>query len=160
MALLEPGRQLPPIALRDDRGRPASPPSGPALYGFFKTTCPTCEFAWPYFERVSRLASGGRLSALSVSQDDPPATARFYEGLGISLPTLYDPDPWEASARLGLESVPSFLLVSESGALEDFSAGFQRHKMEEYADLAARLSGRPAPALFLPGENVPAWKPG
>ncbi len=160
MALLEPGKPFPSIALRDEKGERASPPSGPALYGFFKTTCPTCELAWPYFERVSNLANGGRLSALSVSQDDPATTARFYEGLGISLPTLYDPDPWEASARLGLESVPSFLLVGENGVLEDFTVGFQRHKMEEYAGLAARLAGRPAPALFLPGEDVPSWKPG
>ena len=151
---------MPAIALRDENGKPASPPSGPALYGFFKTTCPTCRLAWPYLERVSRLADGGSLSVLGVSQDDPPATARFYEGLGMSIPTLYDPEPWKASARLGLESVPSFLLVSENGVLEDFSAGFQRHKMEEYAGVAARLAGRPAPALFSPGEDVPAWKPG
>lgn len=151
---------MPAIALRDGNGNPASPPSGPALYGFFKTTCPTCQLAWPYLQRVSKLADGGRLSVLGVSQDDPPATARFYEGLDITLPTLFDPEPWEASARLGLETVPSFLLVSEKGVLEDFSAGFQRHKMEEYAGLAARLAGRPVPALFSPGEDVPAWKPG
>lgn len=160
MAPLEPGKPFPSISLRDEEGQQASRPSGPALYGFFKTTCPTCELAWPYLERVSRLADGGRLSVLGVSQDDPLPTARFYRGLDISLPTLYDPEPWEASARLGLESVPSFLLVGENGVLEDFTAGFQRHKMEEYAGLAARLAGRPAPALFLPGENVPAWKPG
>ncbi len=160
MAALEPGKPLPSIALRDEKGRPASPPSHPALYGFFKTTCPTCELAWPYFDRVSKLAEGGRLSVLGVSQDDPPATASFCQSLGVSLRTLYDPEPWPASARLGLESVPSFLLVGENGVLEDFAAGFQRHKMEEYAGLAARLSGRPVAALFLPGENVPAWKPG
>jgi peroxiredoxin len=157
---LEPGRPFPSITLRDEEGRPASPPSRPALYGFFKTTCPTCELSWPYLQRVSRLADGGRLSVLGVSQDDPPATARFCKNLGISLPTLYDPEPWKASERLGLETVPSFLLVNENGVLEDFSAGFQRHKMEEFAGLAARLAGRPAEALFLPGENVPAWKPG
>jgi thiol-disulfide isomerase/thioredoxin len=160
VAALESGQPFPSIALRDEKGRPASPPSRPALYGFFKTTCPTCELAWPYFDRVSKLAEGGRLSVLGVSQDDPRATASFYQSLGVSLPTLYDPEPWEASHRLGLETVPSFLLVGENGVVEDFSAGFQRHKMEEYAGLAARLAGRPAPALFLPGENVAAWKPG
>jgi hypothetical protein len=79
--------------------------------------------------------------------------------MGIGLPTLYDPEPWKASERIGLESVPSFLLVGPDRILEDSAVGFQRHKMEEFAGLAARLARRPAPALFLPGENAPAIRP-
>jgi peroxiredoxin len=160
VAALEPGDPFPSITLRDENGEAAPLPAGETLYGFFKTTCPTCELAWPYLDRVRELAEGGALSVVGVSQDDPRTTAGFYEGLGVAIPTFYDPEPWEVSEKLGLESVPTFLLVGAGRILEDSAVGFQRHKMEEFAGLAARLAGRPAPALFLPGENAPAWKPG
>lgn len=97
---------------------------------------------------------------LAVSQDDPETTARFYRDLGIAIPTLYDPEPWAASEALGLESVPTFFVVEPNGVVRGAAIGFQRGKMEEFAGLADRLAGRPAEALFAPGENVPAIKPG
>jgi len=160
VAPLDPGSRFPTLTLRDETGAAARRPSGETLYAFFKTTCPTCGLAWPYLDRIRALAAGGRLSVLAVSQDDAEATARFYDELGVALPTLYDPEPWVASEKLGLESVPTFLLVGSDGVLRDRAVGFQRSKMEEFAGRAASLAGRPAPALFLPGDDVPAIKPG
>jgi len=135
-------------------------PPGETLYGFFKTTCPTSALAWPYLDRIRNLAEGGSFSVLAVSQDDPETTARFYDDLGVALATLYDPEPWDASARLGLQSVPAFFLVGEDGLLRDSAVGFQRSKMEAFAGRAAHLAGRSVPAFFLPEENVPAIRPG
>jgi thiol-disulfide isomerase/thioredoxin len=160
VAPLDPGTPFPSIMLRDDNGRAAAVPRGDTLYGFFKTTCPACALAWPYLDRVQRLGEGGGLSILAVSQDDPETTARFYAGLGVAIPTLYDPDPWPASEALGLTAVPTFLLVGEDRVVLDRAEGFQRSKMEQFAEQAARLAGRPAEALFSPDENVPAIKPG
>jgi peroxiredoxin len=157
---LDPGTPLPSIALRDEKGEVAEIPPGETLYGFFKTTCPTCELAWPYFERIRRIGDGGPLSVLAVSQDDPETTRRFNEDLGIQIRTLYDAEPWAASEALGLTIVPTFLVVGASGLVRDSAVGFQRDKMEEFAGLAARLAGRPADPLISPGESVPAWKPG
>lgn len=148
------------LTLRDEKGAAAPRPSGETLYGFFKTTCPTCEFAWPYLDRIRALAEGGGLSVLAVSQDDAETTASFNEEVAVALPTFYDPEPWVVSEELGVESVPTFFLVGADGVLRDRAVGFQRSKMEEFAGRAASLAGRPAPALFLPGENVPAIKPG
>jgi peroxiredoxin len=157
---LNPGTPFPSIALRDERGRAAGIPPGEVLYAFFKTTCPTCELAWPYLDRVWKIAEGGGLSVLAVSQDDRETTARFYEDLGVAVPTLYDRDPWEASEAVGLTSVPAFFVVGKDGVIRDAAVGFQRHKMEEFAELAANRAGRRTAALFSPGENVPAMKPG
>jgi hypothetical protein len=116
--------------------------------------------AWPYLDRVRQIGQGGGLSVWSISQDDPETTESFSRRLGLSLPTLYDPEPWPASTSLGLTSVPTFLVVGSDGKIEDATTGFQRHKMEEWADLAAQLAGRPASELFGPNENVPAFRPG
>ena len=134
---LDPGSPFPSLALRDETGRPAAPPSGEVLYAFFKTTCPTSEFAWPYLDRVRMIGEGGRLALLAVSQDDPATTARFYERLNVAIPTLYDSDPWRASEAAGLISVPTFILVRGDGIVRDVAVGFQRHKMEEFAKIAA-----------------------
>jgi hypothetical protein len=107
-----------------------------------------------------RLGRGGPFSVQAVSQDDPETTARFYSELGVAVPTVYDVDPWPASEALGLENVPTFILVGDDGIVADTAVGFQRHKMEQYADLAAQRAGRPAQAFFGPGESVPALKPG
>jgi peroxiredoxin len=157
---LDPGTPFPTIALRDERGRAATIPPGEVLYAFFKTTCPTCELAWPYLDRIGKLAEGGRLSVMAVSQDDPEATARFYEDLGVAVPTLYDREPWAASEAVQLENVPTFFVVGKDGVVRDAAVGFQRHKMEEFAALAADRAGRRAAALFLPGDDVPVMKPG
>ena len=151
---------FPSIALRDEKGRASAVPPGEVLYVFFKTTCPTCELAWPYLERVRKIGEGGGLSLLAVSRDDPETTKRFSDELGVAIPTLYDEDPWAASEAVGLTTVPTFFLVGRDGVVRDSVIGFQRHKMEEFAALAADRAGRQGTALFLPGENVPAIKPG
>jgi thiol-disulfide isomerase/thioredoxin len=151
---------LPELFLTDGRGGAAPPPAGEALYGFFKTACPTCELAWPFFERIGRLARGGRLAVVAVSQDEPRETTAFNERLGVRLPTLFDSEPWRASEALGLENVPTFLRVGADGKLRDALVGFQKQKMQDFAAEAASLAGRPATQLFRPGENVPAIKPG
>jgi len=157
---LSPGSRLPEISLTDSRGHSTPVAPGETLLAIFKTTCPTCAFAWPYLERIRTLARGGRLSVLAVSQDEPRTTEAFYAELGVSLPTAYDPEPWPASAALSLTTVPTFLLVGADRTLRDTAVGFQKHKMEAFAAEAARLAGRPAPGLFSPGERVPAIKPG
>jgi peroxiredoxin len=157
---LDPGNPLPKFELRDETGRIARRPRRKTLYGFFKTTCPTCALAWPYLDRIRRLAEGGALSVLAVSQDDPKTTKDFNDRLGVAVRTLYDPEPWRASEALGLAGVPTFLLVDRRGVLRDSAVGFQKHKMEEFAGRAAGSSGRRAPALYSPDEKVPSIKPG
>jgi peroxiredoxin len=157
---LGPGNRFPSIALRDEEGRDAALPELPALYGFFKTTCPTSEFAWPYLDRIRERAEGGSLSVVGVCQDDPEDAARFAESLKLRIPTLYDPEPWQASEALGLEIVPTLILVGEDGRIRETVVGFQKDKMEELAVLASQRAGRPATALFAPGEQVPAIRPG
>ena len=151
---------FPSLALRDKEGQPVRVPGGEILYAFFKTTCPTSELAWPYLERIRRIGEGGTLALLAISQDDPEATGRFYQDLGVTLPTLYDAEPWAASEAVGLTTVPAFFLVGRDENLRDSVIGFQRHKMEEFAALAADRAGRKRTALYLPGEKVPALKPG
>jgi thiol-disulfide isomerase/thioredoxin len=159
VAPLSPGNALPALSLTDARGAAAAP-AGEMLYGFFKTTCPTCELAWPFFDRIGRAARGGKLTVVAVSQDEPAETDRFNRRLGVELSTVFDPAPCSGSEALGLDTVPTFVRVGADGTVRAILVGFQKQRMEELGVEAAALAGKPAPDIFLPGEVVPLIKPG
>jgi len=163
MAALETGRVVrafPKMTLSDSACNPAPPAAGETLYVFFKTTCPTTTLSWPFLERIRRIAEGGGLSLLAVSQDGAVETEAFNRRLGVAVPTLYDLPPWRASEALGLTTVPAFFLVDREGMIRESALGFQKERMEAFAARAAELAGRPQERLFRPGESVPAIKPG
>lgn len=159
MAALEPGEAFPHIELETEAGRPFVPPGTEVLYGFFKTTCPTSELAWPHFDRIRRIGEPG-LPAFAVSQDGRPETREFNTRLGVALETLYDPEPWKASAALGLTNVPTFFLVGSDGRIRETVVGFQRPKLENLARRAGKLAGRPPVRLFPSGGHIPLIVPG
>ena len=159
VAALDPGFPFPTIPLRDASGKPAELPGGEALYVVFKTTCPTCELAWPYLERVRQATDGG-LKVVAISQDEPAKTRKFNSSLGSRVETLYDPSPWPASDRLGITNVPTFFRVGPGGRIEETLVGFDRERIREFARRGASLAGRPLPEIFPESENVPLIKPG
>jgi thiol-disulfide isomerase/thioredoxin len=146
--------------LRDETGETVSPPSGDALYVVFKTTCPTCELTWPYLERIRQAAGPSGLRVIGLSQDDPKKTSEFNRRLRSKVKTVYDPEPWAASNRLGVTDVPTFFRVGPDGRIAETSVGFARDKMEGFARHAAALSGKPYEKLFRAGDQAPATKPG
>jgi len=163
VAVLEPGALFPSVSLLDGNGERAGLPKGETLYAFFKTTCPTCELTWPFLDRIRELGNG-TLSVLAVSQDDRGATEAFNERLGVRTETVYDPEPWRASDAVGLESVPTLFLVDDTGRIRETVVGFQRRKLDELGDRAARRAGREGShepvVLARPGEKVPELRPG
>jgi peroxiredoxin len=146
--------------LFEDHGGRATLPRSESLYAFFKTTCPTCELAWPFLERIRRLGEGGPISLVGVSQDDPEQTAAFSHRLGTRLRTLFDPAPWRASDAVGLTNVPTLLLVGADQRIREAVVGFHKGKMEELGRHAAAAAARPYEGLFHPEDGVPAVKPG
>jgi len=126
----------------------------------FKTTCPTCELAWPYLDRLRRKAEGSGLGVLAISQDSPEETAAFSRRLGTRIPTGFDPEPWPVSEALGLTTVPTFFRVGAEGGVEETVVGFDRSRMESFAARADSLAGRPPSPLFHERESVPAIRPG
>lgn len=160
MPVLEPGARFPDLALTDEGGAPFPRPRGEAIYAVFKTTCPTCEFTWPFLDRIRKSAEGGELAIVAVSQDDPATTREFEQRLGTDLPTAYDPRPWPASDTLGVENVPTLFHVRTDGTVAETVVGFDRARLERLADRAAQLAGRDPAPLFRPDERVPPIKPG
>jgi len=125
--------------------------AGPVLVVFFKVTCPTCQLALPYLQRIE----GGALQIYAVSQDDAARTREFMRLFGVHLPMLLDPAAggYPASRAYGVEYVPSLFLVEPGGRISWTAEAFDRRAFEQLAQRA----GRP---MFEPGETVPLYKPG
>ena len=155
-SMLAEGATAPEFKLRDLSGKEQTRPSGnPILLAFFKVSCPTCQFTFPFLERLYRAGTNRDIEIYAISQDDVESTREFNQEFGITLPTLLDreEDNYPASNAYGLSHVPSIFLVEPDGRISLSLVGFEKKGMEE---LGRRLGAEP----FAPGEYVPEWKSG
>src|SRR5208337_5555609 len=97
---------------------------GQVLVVFFKISCPVCQYALPFFERLHRAYGSQKVAMLGISQDDKRDTAAFLKEYGITFPSLLDdPAGYLVSNAYGLTNVPSWFLIGQDGKIEISSTG-------------------------------------
>ena len=135
---------------------------GPVVAAFFKVSCPVCQLAFPYLERIYKAhQSAGKFTLAGVSQDDVRDTQSFNRQYGITFPTLLDDArKYPASNAYGLTNVPSIFLISVDGEVEFSIVGWSKQDMEELNGRLAEISGVKPVSLFRAGEQVSEFKPG
>jgi peroxiredoxin len=164
MATVAAGKHAPPFELTGTDGSfyrlGEGLRHGPVLVAFFKASCPTCQYAFPFIERIYQQfrPQGGQVWA--ISQDDARASERFAKEYGVSFPILIDDHPYETSRTYGLKYVPTLFLILPSGQVDLMSDGFARADLIEIQKRLAKHFSVTPPALFLPNERVPEFKPG
>ena len=161
---IEAGSVAPDLSLRGLDGQQHSLQDllkhGPVVLGFFKISCPVCQFTFPFLQRISSRFAGKHVTVVGVSQDDQKGTKEFNQQFGITFLTLLDQKPYPASNAYGLTSVPTVFLIEPDSKVKISLMGFDKAGLENISHhLAARenIAARP---LFLPTEKVPAHKPG
>ena len=135
---------------------------GPVVAAFFKTSCPVCQFTFPFLQRLYQRYGDSGVTFLGISQDDAKATAGFAREYGATFPMVLDEKEigYPASNAYGLTNVPTIFLIDANGRVRVSSMGFVKDDLERIAaELAERRKVAPAP-LFRPTESVPANKPG
>ena len=164
MATLSAGQSAPSFELATTTGRPLSLAEGlakgPVLLAFFKVSCPTCQFTFPFLERIYQQLSGKGVQVWGVVQDKAPDAARFAATYKVTFPILVDDAPYSVSRQYGLSYVPTLFLVDPDGRISIASEGFAKADvLAIQRSLAESLSATP-PTLFLPAEKIPEYKPG
>jgi peroxiredoxin len=163
MAKIRTGHQAPPFELGTATGERLSLASvlahGPAVVVFFKISCPTCQFALPFIQRLYE-AYGDGAGFLGVSQDDAADTEEFRQEHGITFPALLDEEGYPASNDYGLTNVPTYYLIGPDGTVRVDSVGFGKKALEQISKELAEYLGRPLSPVFFPEEIVPESKPG
>jgi peroxiredoxin len=165
LSTLPAGEPAPAISLNDTNGQPVTLEEalkkGPVVAAFFKISCPTCQFTFPFLERMHEAYGNSNFTLLGVSQNDAADTREFSQDYGVKFPLLIDDEStYTASNEYGITNVPSIFLISQEGKILERSVGFAKRDLENMAKEAARATGKTAVPLFKPGEVIPEQKPG
>ncbi len=127
----------------------------PVLLAFFKTSCPICQLAWPYLQRLHGAYGGKSVHVVGISQDDAASSRAYYATHGAAtFDLLLDPEPtFVASNAFNVESVPLLVLLAPDGKVEDTFAGWSKKRMES---LGARFASKSIPLVPVvpPGDPV------
>jgi peroxiredoxin len=153
--MLTPGIAAPEFTLPGLDGGTISLDCGsrlPVLLAFYKVTCPVCQYAFPFIDRIASSAKGLRVAG--ISQDDAKATAAFCRAYDLHFPMALDSTKagYPVSNAYRITHVPSIFLV-ENGEITMSVSGFSRADLEQ---IGARFNAPP----FRKGENIPEFRPG
>jgi peroxiredoxin len=165
MAALTAGTPAPPFELPAMDGSKFSLQDAlsrsPVLAIFFKISCPVCQYALPYFERIHKTYGGKRVSIIGISQNQKQDTAVFVKKYGITFPVLLDDTKaYPVSNAYGLTNVPTAFWISEDGAIEISSVGWVRQEFEDIARKAATATGDTPRPVFQPTEQIADFRAG
>jgi len=166
MAALEAGVQAPEIELQDTNGHKFSlkeaRKKGPVVAAFFKVSCPVCQLAFPYLDRIYKAyEKSGKFSFMGVSQDNSAETKAFNQKFSVTFPVLLDPaGKYPVSNAYKLTNVPTVFLISPEGEIEFATVSWSKADMEQLSRRLANISDMPAEQIFKAGEKVPEFKPG
>ena len=165
MAALTPGTQAPDFSLPSLDGNPFSLRDalarGPVLAAFFKISCPTCQYAFPFLQRIYQTHGSKAVTIVGISQNTKKDTALFIKEYGITFPVLLDDtSSYPVSNAYGLTNVPTIFWIAQDGEIEISSVGWVRKDLEELNQHAAEASAVPIKPLFRPDEHIADFRAG
>lgn len=165
MPALEAGTKAPPVKLPTVSGETfdlsAALARGPVALVLFKVSCPICQLAFPYLERLYRSNAGSKLQLVGVSQDSRRDTEAFMKEFGLTFPmALEETNRFAVSNAYGLTNVPTVFVIEPDGSIESASVGWFKQDMEALNKKMAQSAGKPPLPVFKPGEDVPEFKAG
>src|SRR5712671_4945735 len=143
------------FVLRDELAR------GPVVLAFFKASCPTCQYAFPFLERLERAYGHKGVSIIGVSQNEPKETGAFTKEFAVTFPVLLDDtDKYPVSNAYGLTNVPTVFWITQNGEIEVSSVAWVKADFQEINRKMAEAGKSPPHVMFAPGEEVRDFRAG
>jgi peroxiredoxin len=134
---------------------------GPVVAAFFKISCPVCQYAFPFLERIYKAHKGSKVTIAGISQNSKRDTAAFIKEYGVTFPVLLDDtDTYPVSNAYGLTNVPTIFWITPDRTIEVSSVGWVKKDIEEINQKMAEAESRAAEPVFRPEEQVEAYRPG
>lgn len=157
--MLAAGDQAPKLDLKSVDGERFTLGDRLTFAVFFKTTCPTCQYAWPFYERLYEAYKDVGLDVWGISQHDRDKTRQFAKTYEADFPHLID-EGFQASLRYNPEFVPTGFLISKEGEIIKTVVSWNREELDQLSsEIASRLKTKPK-VLIEAGEKVVPFKPG
>jgi peroxiredoxin len=143
------------FSLRDALAR------GPVVLAFFKVSCPVCQYAFPFLERIYKAHENKRVTIVGISQNEKRDTAMFMREYGVTFPVLLDDtNTYPVSNAYGLTNVPTIFWIAQDGEIGLSSVGWMRKEIEEISQRVVEAEGGTLKSVFLPNESVADFRAG
>jgi peroxiredoxin len=134
---------------------------GPVVAAFFKISCPVCQYAFPFLERIYQAHGNRSMTWVGVSQNDKKDTLAFRKEYGVTFPVLLDdPDRFAVSNAYGLTHVPTIFWIAQDQTIAIASVGWSRQDIVEISRRAAAAAGNELVPVFAPDEQVADFRAG
>jgi peroxiredoxin len=134
---------------------------GPVVLAFFKGSCPTCQYAFPFYERLFQAYKNQQVMLVGISQNDARDTAAFAKEFGVTFPLLLDDTrTYPVSNAYGLTNVPTLFWIGTGGEIEITSVGWSKPDFEQINRRMAEAGAIAAAPLFRPAEDVRDYRAG
>lgn len=165
MAALTVGTKAPDFTLKSIDGKEFSLSEqlahGPVVLAFFKVSCPTCQYAFPFFERLYKAYGQNGVKLVGISQNAARDTAAFQKQFGVTFPVLLDElDAYPVSNAYGLTNVPTLFWIAGDGEIEVSAVGWLKKEFEDVNRRMAEQGKVPPATVFQPGEDVRDFRAG
>ena len=135
--------------------------AGPVVLAFFKVSCPTCQYAFPFLERLYKAYGNRGVQLVGVSQNDAKETAAFAKDFGLTLPLLLDDmRSYPVSNAYGLTNVPTIFWVAQDGEIEVSSVGWVKADFESVNRKMSENGKIGLAVVFKAGEDVRDFRAG
>ena len=133
----------------------------PVVLVFFKVSCPTCQYALPFLERLHKVYGAKGVRLFGISQNSAKDTAAFNKEFGVTFPVLLDDThTYPVSNAYGLTNVPSVFWVGQDGEIEISSVGWVKADFEKVNHKMAGAEKTAPAVIFKPGEDVRDFRAG
>jgi peroxiredoxin len=133
---------------------------GLGVLAFFKVTCPTCQYTFPFLERIYQKVEDKGIPFWGIVQDPMDKAKQFSAQYGTTFPHLIDDNPYAVSKSFGISIVPTWYVVDGNLKILATGESWVKKDYETLANLLAEKTGAEIAGLFNPGENVMELKPG
>ena len=165
MPTLSAGRRAPEFSLPTVDGKTVSLEEalakGPVVLAFFKVSCPVCQYAFPFYERMYQANRKSPATFIGVSQNNAKDTRTFLKEFGITFPVgLDDPKDYAVSNAYGLTNVPTLFYIDPSGEIEIASVSWSKADVEAVNQRLAALRQQTPALLWRKGEDVRDFRAG
>ena len=135
---------------------------GPVVLAFFKISCPVCQYAFPFYERMAQAHKNSAASFLGICQNSVSEAKAFAREYGVTFPIAIDDDAnhYKVSNAYGLTNVPTLFYIAPDREVQVSSVGWSKGDIDDVNRRLAELHNEKAPTLWRKGEDIQDFRAG
>ena len=132
---------------------------GLLLFAFWKRTCGTCQYTFPFLQRFHDRYAGSEFQIWGIAQENRADALVFAAQYGATFPQLLD-ENLEVTEQYRLQVVPAIYLANSSGEILRHVAAFDTGELNAMARIVAEHIGIDCVPIVTADDNAPDMKPG